>query len=114
MDKRVYERCKVGMLTDLRAFEKYVDEVDKEATKLKYERFSKMFDNIKDNLQMLSSDEINSIISIMTKDRDVPDVLTEIVSGIGVIKYVNENIDKPEEQERLIKLMLSFMNKGGE
>lgn len=114
MDKRVYERCKVGMLTDLRAFEKYVDEVDKEATKLKYERFSKMFDNIKDNLQMLSADEIHQMVVLMTRDKDMPDVLVEILSGIGVVKYVDENIDKPEEQERLIKLMLSFMNKGGE
>lgn len=111
MDKRVYERCKDGMLTDLRAFEKYVDEVDKEATKLKYERFSKMFDNIKDNLQMLSADDIHQMVALMTRDKDIPDVLVEILSGIGVIKYVNENIDKPEEKDRLIDLMVSFLNK---
>lgn len=111
MDKRVYERCKVGMFTDLRAFEKYVDEVDKEATKLKYERFSKMFDNIKDNLQMLSADDIHQMVVLMTRDKDMPDVLVEILSGIGVIKYVDENIDKPEEKDRLIDLMVSFLNK---
>ena len=111
MDKRVYERCKVGMLTDLKAFEKYVDEVDKEATRLKYERFSKMFDNIKDNLQMLSADEIHQIVVLVTRDKDMPDILVEILSGIGVMKYVDENIDKPEERDRLIDLMVSFLNK---
>lgn len=111
MDKRVYERCKVGMLTDLRAFEKYADEVDKEATRLKYERFSKMFDNIKDNLQMLSADDIHQMVVLMTRDNDIPDVLVETLSGIGVIKYVDENIDKPEEKDRLIDLMVSFLNK---
>ena len=99
------------MLTDLRAFEKYVDEVDREASRLKYERFSKMFDNIKDNLQMLSADDIHQMAVLMTRDNDMPDVLVEILSGIGVIKYVDENIDKPEEKDRLIDLMVSFLNK---
>ena len=111
MDKRIYERCKVGMLSEFNEFDKYANEVNSEAVKLISKKFDIMFENIKNNLEVLSAEEVHQIIDIMAKDKDVPDVLVEIISGIGVAKYINENKDNNSEKGRIARIMLEFLIK---
>lgn len=112
MDKKVYTRCKDGVLSELKSFTDYVDEVEKEAERLEHERFNKMFDSIKESLDLLSTEEMHQLIRLLNEDRDVPKTMVEIVSGIGIIKHVNECKDNPKENARLIKLIVEFMREG--
>lgn len=112
MDKKVYTRCKDGVLSELKSFTDYVDEVEKEAERLEHERFNKMFDSIKDSMDILSAEEMHQLIMLMSEDREVPKMVVEIVSGIGIIKHVNECKDNPKENARLIKLIVEFMREG--
>lgn len=111
MDKRIYERCKDGVLSEFKEFDKYAGEVNSEAERLIHERFDIMFERIKSNLDVLSAEEVHQIVDIMSKDKDVPDVLIEVISGIGLVKYVDENKGNNSEKGKIARIMLEFLSK---
>lgn len=111
MDKRIYERCKDGMLSEFNEFDKYAGEVNSEAERLIHKRFDIMYERIKSNLDVLSAEEVHQIVNIMDKDKDVPDVLVEVISGIGLVKYVDENKDNNSEKGKIARVILEFLSK---
>ena len=108
-NKMDYRELKYAIMAEFKSFDKYAQIQQKRTEELIHGKFDKMYENIKNITSDLSLDEINELIEKSRIDEDIPEAITEVLAGIGLIKVVEKH-NNPDAV--MLGILLSMMDRG--
>ena len=107
-NKMEYRDYKYAILGEFKSFDEFAQKMQKRTEELIHDKYDKMHENIKRITSELSIKEIDELIENARKDEDIPEVLVEILAGIGLTKIAEAHKGGDSSRAVLALLLLQL------